>query len=152
MIFSSRALQFDCPRSIDYILIQLSIFQLKHLFHITVNIFASCKDCYLEEAETKNIWLEIFTVLPRNLRTIKITLGPNPVYDWFAGNMTRDKVQIKAKKFVSLRRRLATLAILLHRARRCAPDAVIVMGEWHMEHIYPGKRPCFESEFHEVAL
>ena len=92
-------------------------------------------------------WLEIFTVLPRGLRTIKVGLGFDDENDRFTRN-----VDHKAKDFGTLRRRLSTLAILLHRARRCAPDAVIVMGEWHMENIYPGKRPCFESEFHEVAL
>ena len=137
MIFSSY-LHFTCPVAMSDFLAHLSVFQYAHVFNISINSYTRDRYCRCKDTET---WLELFGSLPRHLRNIEILLeakrGP-----------ARHSGDKQPRYLKSAHNKLWLLDQVLHRARRCAPDAIIAMGDWNF---FPGLRRDQFARFKEAA-
>lgn len=159
LLFSTRILHFNCPHLLSKFIAQLSPFQRRHFFHLSINLFTPCRCCepvfccepgFYENIRVSDLWLKTFAFLPPGLRNIFVDIGDKnnrepSEQSLFRWDDLKGKYRAVSKKIF-----LESMEIFVYRAKRCVPNATFSMQQWHLEHMYQGALGKLESIFHQL--
>ena len=156
MLFSTRILHFNCPYSLRRFIAQLSPFQRRHFFHLSINLFTRCRCCppyYFGHEDlyiSANKWLIPLISLPLGLRNVFVDIGDKNIRRPI-GECLFPLVSLSFEyRGISKKRFLETMEIFLCRAKRCVPNATFSLKKWHLQDVYQGAFGEVDSIFNQL--
>ena len=139
MLFSRRILHFSCPCSLRRFIAQLSPFQRRHFFHLSITLFTRCGCCqpYYFGHEpfymSADMWLMALISLPPGLRNVFVDIGDKNIEKPVGQCLFPRGSLIFESRVISKKRFLQSMEIFLCRAKRCVPNATFSFKYWHLQ-------------------
>ena len=156
VLFSTHILHFNCPYFLSKFIAQLSPFQRRHFFHLSINLYTRCGCCLLgynsdnPAYKSADHWLRPFMLLPPGLRNIFVDIGdknikiPEGQYLLHRTSLGYGYRPVSKDEFLGL------MEIFLCRGKRCVPNATFSLQQYHLDHVYQGALGNVESVFNQL--